>query len=73
MVSIKRILCPIDFSECSRHALMRAVAVAKAHGASVMALHVVPIPPPVFVSHLEVSEPRRSGWRIRHVNICCAS
>jgi nucleotide-binding universal stress UspA family protein len=61
MVSIKRILCPIDFSEFSRHALMRAVAVAKAHRAAVMALHVVPIPPPVFVSHLEVSEPPQLG------------
>jgi nucleotide-binding universal stress UspA family protein len=56
MVSIKRILCPIDFSEFSRHALTRAVAVAKAHNASVTALHVVPIQLPLFVSHLEVRE-----------------
>ena len=73
MVSIKRILCPIDFSECSRHALMRAVAIAKAHSASVMALQ-----PCRFrlrsLSHTLKSQNRRSsGWRMWHVNVCCAS
>ena len=41
MVAIKRILCPIDFSEFSRHAIVRATAIAEAHGASITALHVV--------------------------------
>ena len=45
MATITQILCPIDFSEFSRHALVRAAALANAHGASVTALHVVPIPP----------------------------
>ncbi len=61
MVSITRILCPIDFSEYSRHALMRAVGIARAHGASVIALHVVPIQLPAFVSHLEANEPAPLG------------
>lgn len=40
MVSIKRILCPIDFSEFSRHALKSAAALARHYDASVIALHV---------------------------------
>ena len=40
MVSIKRILCPVDFSEFSLRALDRAVAIARSHGASIRALHV---------------------------------
>jgi nucleotide-binding universal stress UspA family protein len=42
MVRIKQILCPIDFSEFSRHAFDRAVAIAKGQGASVTAIHVAP-------------------------------
>ena len=40
MVSMQRILCPIDFSEFSRRALDRAVAIGRCHGSSVRALHV---------------------------------
>ena len=40
MVSIKRILCPVDFSDFSLRALDRAVAIARSHGASIRALHV---------------------------------
>jgi nucleotide-binding universal stress UspA family protein len=43
MVRIENILCPIDFSEFSRHAFDRAVAIARGHGALLTALHVVPI------------------------------
>jgi nucleotide-binding universal stress UspA family protein len=42
MVRINTILCPIDFSDFSRHAFDRAVAIAKGDGASVTALHVAP-------------------------------
>ena len=42
MVSISRILCPVDFSESSRHALDCAVGVARCYGAAITALHVVP-------------------------------
>jgi nucleotide-binding universal stress UspA family protein len=40
MISIKRILCPIDFSEHSRDALNAAVAMARAFEARLIALHV---------------------------------
>ena len=41
-MTIKQILCPIDFSECSRHAADHALATARWYGASVTALHVIP-------------------------------
>ena len=43
MVRIEKILCPIDFSDFSRHAFDRAVAIARSHGGAVTAIHVVPI------------------------------
>jgi nucleotide-binding universal stress UspA family protein len=43
MINIKRILCPVDFSEFSRHAFDRAVAVASSYGADVTVLHVLPV------------------------------
>ncbi len=52
MVEIQRILCPIDFSDASRHALEHAVAIAKWYEAQITTLHVlhpVVLPqPPVF-------------------------
>jgi nucleotide-binding universal stress UspA family protein len=42
MTAITHILCPIDFSEISRHALHSAVAIARRHQAAVTALYVVP-------------------------------
>ena len=44
MTAITRILCPVDFSEVSRHALDAAVAIARQQRASVTALNVVPPP-----------------------------
>ena len=44
MVYIKHVLCPVDFSECSRHAFDRAVAFARSFGADVTVLHVLPVP-----------------------------
>jgi nucleotide-binding universal stress UspA family protein len=41
MIRIDRILCPIDFSECSRRALQCALAVARAYESRVTVLHVV--------------------------------
>lgn len=48
MTAIKRILCPVDFSEFSRHALDSAVAIARQQHAAVTALHVVPPPQTVY-------------------------
>jgi nucleotide-binding universal stress UspA family protein len=42
MTAIHRILCPVDFSESSRHALDTAVAIARHNDAAVTALYVVP-------------------------------
>jgi nucleotide-binding universal stress UspA family protein len=50
MVRISRILCPVDFSEFSRHALDRAVAIAADHGSTVTVQHMVPILTPLLVS-----------------------
>ena len=44
MVNIKHVLCPVDFSEFSRHAFGRAVAVARGYGADLAVLHVLPVP-----------------------------
>ena len=48
MTAIKRILCPVDFSEFSRHALDSAVAIARHEHAAVTALYVVPPPQAVY-------------------------
>jgi nucleotide-binding universal stress UspA family protein len=40
MIEIRRILCPIDFSEDSRHALAHASALARWYGAAITLLHV---------------------------------
>ncbi len=42
MMNVERILCPVDFSEFSRHALDFAVAIARWYDARLIALHVVP-------------------------------
>jgi nucleotide-binding universal stress UspA family protein len=43
MVEIRRILCPVDFSDVSLHAFTRALALARAHRAEITALHVMPL------------------------------
>jgi nucleotide-binding universal stress UspA family protein len=40
MTPIQRILCPVDFSEVSRHAIVHAVAIARWYKASITGLHV---------------------------------
>lgn len=51
MIIIRRILCPIDFSDTSRHALAHAVAIAKWYESPITALHVSrPEPPMVFAA-----------------------
>jgi nucleotide-binding universal stress UspA family protein len=55
MITIKRILCPIDFSEFSDHALKYAMQMAAWYDASVHVLHVIPPMPPSSVSTSEAS------------------
>jgi nucleotide-binding universal stress UspA family protein len=45
MIAIRRILCPLDFSRFSRHALEQAVALARETGAEVSVLHVFAFAP----------------------------
>lgn len=40
MTAITRILCPVDFSEASQHAVAHALAIARWYKASISALHV---------------------------------
>ena len=47
MTAIRRILCPLDFSIFSRHALEQAIAVAREFGAGISALHVLALSPVV--------------------------
>ena len=53
-IELKRILCPVDFSEFSQRALERAVPLADWFDAEVVALHVVPflMPPGPGLPHL---------------------
>jgi nucleotide-binding universal stress UspA family protein len=44
----ERILCPIDFTLFSHHALQWAVALAESSGSTITALHVVPEEPPAI-------------------------
>jgi nucleotide-binding universal stress UspA family protein len=50
MPHIRRILCPIDFSEISRHALDHAVALAKWYGAALEVLYVHTTSMPILVA-----------------------
>ena len=40
-ININKILCPIDFSETSDHAVKYAIAMAQAHDAQIIMLHVI--------------------------------
>ena len=45
MIELQRILCAVDFSDFSRHALDHALGVARCYRSTVTALHVVaPLP-----------------------------
>jgi nucleotide-binding universal stress UspA family protein len=45
MLEIRRILCPIDFSDYSRHALDHAVAIARWYESTITAMHVFSVGP----------------------------
>src|SRR5918993_2273442 len=48
MAEITRILCPVDFSDTSQHALEHAFAFARWYEARVTVLHVMSVPLPVM-------------------------
>jgi len=47
VIDIRHILCPVDFSAISNRALDHAATLARRHGASLLALHVVPFAAPM--------------------------
>ena len=62
MIAIRRILCPVDFSRFSRHALEQAVSLARETGAEVSVLHVyvfAPVALPVSAGGSIPLEPMR--------------
>jgi len=50
MIQLRRILCPIDFSDTSRRALDHAVALARWYHAGVTVLHMHQVAAPVYVA-----------------------
>ena len=52
MIELKRILCPVDFSEYSDHALRYAMKMASWYGSTLHVLHVMPPLPPSSISAL---------------------
>lgn len=52
MIEINRILCPIDFSDYSAHALTYATRMALWFGATLRVVHVMPVLPPSALSPL---------------------
>jgi nucleotide-binding universal stress UspA family protein len=68
MIEIKRILCPVDFSDVSRHALQHAMLVARWYASEITVLHVhlvpvmtstVPFGGPVVIEPVIVSRAER--------------
>ena len=62
MIEVRRILCPVDFSDTSRLALNHAVAIGRWYHSQITALHVIPPalllqPPMVFFA-----DPPRNPW-----------
>ena len=84
MADIRRILCPVDFSDASQHALDHAVMIAGWYRARITALHVrhpalILEPPMLFaelgaaVAPLEDLETRLHHWLapVRAAGIAC--
>jgi nucleotide-binding universal stress UspA family protein len=55
MVTISHVLCPVDFSDCSRHAFTHAVAIAQWYRARVSVLHVHRLTTPVLAAPIGVA------------------
>lgn len=53
-IHIRKILCPLDFSGSSEHALLYAKAFAQAHDAELVLLHVIESPPYCLAAEIAV-------------------
>lgn len=58
MINLKKILCPVDFSDCSKIALDYSVSLAKKYEAQILILHVVEttFPDPEYIAICEDME-----------------
>ncbi|MFO7822063.1 MAG: universal stress protein [Lentisphaeria bacterium] len=57
-IKIKKILCPVDFSAYSKHAVEYAIAFAKQYDAEIKLIHAVESPSTAFgYADLEIPEP----------------
>jgi nucleotide-binding universal stress UspA family protein len=59
MIQITRILCPIDFSEFSQHAVHHAIALARWYRSSLTVLHVVVAQPTMDLPPMPLTEAER--------------
>ena len=59
MIQLNRILCPIDFSDCSKRALDHAVAIARWYEAELSVLHVFADRPSIDMLPTPVIQPLR--------------
>ena len=66
MIEIKRILCPIDFSEYSARALEFAVRMAAWYGSTLHVLHVMPLLPPSTISAVGEASRRLAQKNLAH-------
>lgn len=72
MVDIQRILCPIDFSDASRHALEHAAAAARWHEARITVVHVdITLTPRDMTEGFVVLPPVRPGNATEAVRRFC--
>jgi nucleotide-binding universal stress UspA family protein len=60
-ISIERVLCPIDFSDTSHHALAHAAAMARRHQAQLTMLHVFPYLPAMDLPPMPLEDVDRAG------------
>jgi len=60
-ISIERVLCPIDFSDTSHHALAHAAAMARWHEAQLTMLYVFPYLPAMDLPPLPLEESDRAN------------
>jgi nucleotide-binding universal stress UspA family protein len=63
LVDVTRVLCPVDFSDCSSRALDDVVAIARWFGAEIEVLHVVP--EPLVTGRAAIQTPLDMGVRGR--------
>jgi nucleotide-binding universal stress UspA family protein len=74
MVKLQRILCGVDFSDCSRDAFDRAVSIAQSESATLTVLHVAPSGPQFDAERIESDMKRFLEIdRVRRVEVKCVA